>query len=278
MPIVMKKRVLLAVAVIASLFVASCGSRHFNYLNPTAVNLAICDIDSTVAALHGYEPKENPGVGYPSVEQPVQETYDTARKTWEEFKAKCFKQDYKGAYELYSDKEKQGDFLVFLRHSSARFQFDRDVLEPMFYEFEEESVADSLYLDVLSLEYMLESFTMKQSIGDTDYVPEEFPNLVADMGCFMSQRGRIDEALGLVDDFAYAVRVRTGSDARTNWAVTYLVATFYLNAGQKEDVIYTLKQYKEYSKEHIDMFADQDEYDFFMSEADKHIQSLDVNN
>lgn len=274
----MRKVLLKAAVILSLLFLASCGPSHFNYLNPTAVNLAICDIDSTVATLHGYEPKENPEVGYPGVEQPVQETYDAARKTWEEFKAKCFKQDYKGAYELYCDKEKQGDFLVFLRHSSARFQFDREVLEPMLYEFEEESVADSLYLDALTFEYILESFTMKQSIGDTDYVPEEFPNLIADMGCFLSQLGRIDEAMGLVDDFAYAVRVRTGSDARTNWAVTYLVATFYLNAGQKEDVIYTLEQYKEYAKEHIDMFADQEEYKFFMNEADKHIQSLDVNN
>ena len=251
----------------------SCTSSYKN-IDPSSINLAICDIDSTVAALHGFEPKENPDVGYPGVEQPVQETYDTARKTWEEFKAKCFKQDYKGAYKLYSDKEKQGDFLVFLRHSSARIQFDRYILGPLFYEYEEESVADSLYIDALSLEYALESFAMKQSIGNTDYIPEDLPALIFELGCLMSQTGRLDEALELIDDFTYAVRGKTGDEVLTKFATTYAISIFYVSADQMEDVVNTLEQYKEYSTEHIDMFKDQEEYEHYMMRAEDCIQSL----
>lgn len=260
-----------SVVLVALAFIAFACSPSYKYINPSSINLALCDIDSTVASLKGYGTKAYPELDSLGLGAPSQEAYDIAKNTWTQFETFCFKRDYKGAYGLFNEEEKPGDFLVYLKHSSARYKFDTDVLRPIIYEYEQEDVADSLYIKILETEYWLENGTMRLGAGN---IPDPYPVLVTEFGCLLSKVGRIDDAFGLLEDFAYAVKSLTGDLVFTYYKLTLLIADFHSAAGNVEAALKTLEDYKAYSAEHMSTFREEKEYKHYMSLVDKRMSEL----
>ena len=263
------------IVIITSFIAISCSQRpQYKYINPEEIKSAVHELDSLASTLYGYEPKENENLGHPGIDKPIQETYDTARVTWHSFATMINRKDYKGAYDVYNQADRKGDFMVFLKTSYMRYRFDSEVLRPLFYEYETKEKADSLYIDVLELEYLLEAYTMQLGAEKSGYIPEELPILIQELGDLQAINGNIDKSFGLVDDFAYAINGLTDNGAYANIMVALLVAGFYDSAGDREAAISTLEEYIEFTKDNMDEDRDAEEYEKYMNQARNAIQEL----
>ena len=266
-----------------AIVMTSCGQRvqplEYEVINPGDIKQAIEMIDSARLALTGFEPKEQ---GYqPNAYPfgvPTQETFDSATETWNTFVKLCQKDKFKKAYDLYNEDGKPGDFMICLKHSTNRYYFYRDVLRPMMYEFEDKDSADVKYLNLLKLEHDLGEDMMQNQLGNNDYIPETFPDLAFDLGVMLAERDRIDEALEMIGSFGYAVQGLYGNPAFTNFEITLYVAQVYYAAGDIEQAIETLEDYKKYTSEHRDQDRDPEEYDYYCSFVDGIIEDMSRQN
>ena len=280
----MNRKVLTAFAatVLAAGFLlsaASCKAKEeFKVIDPDSVNGVIAQIDSSLAALKGFEPDEAGfSDGLPASGAYSQATYDSARVTWKEFTRLCAVHKFKKAYELYYAEGRSGDFLVHLKTARNRYVFDSSVLWPLIAEFEtDKQVAVKKYIDAVELEYLLESATMATAKGDSDYIPELFPMLVKDLGNLLSISGRLDDALGLVDDYAYAIEGQYGNPAYTTYCTAILTAGFYNSADEYRKAIGALEGYIQYvsAPENRNPGTEPAEYEFYIAEVEKLIAQV----
>lgn len=146
------------------------------------------------------------------------------------------------------------------------------------YEFEPKDSADVKYLNLMKVEYYLGEDMMQNMVGNNDYIPETFPDLAFDLGVMLAERDRIDEALEMIGSFGYAVQGLYGNPAFTNFEITLYVAQVYYAAGDIEQAIETLEDYKKYTSEHKDPERDPEEYDYYCSLVDGIIEDMSSQN
>lgn len=268
---------------LAAIILTSCGQRvqttKYKVLDPVEIKQTIEMIDSARLSLVGFEPKEqeyrpeaNPfGV-------PTQELFDSAAVTWNTFVKLCQEDKFKEAYDLYKGDGKPGDFMVCLKNSTNLYCFYKDVLRPMMYEFEPKDSADVKYLSLLRLEYAMQDnvmkYSAKQTAGDTVIISRIFPELSWELGTMLAGRGQIDEALEMVESYAYSVYTIFGSLSFTSFNVAMYIANLYYAAGDNARAIETLEDYKEYTAEHKDTDRDPQEYDYYCSSVDREIERM----
>ena len=125
-----KNHIILAVASML-LITGACGTKRSVPESLIGVKDIVARLDSAVTAMHGLDPRDSSAI--------LQQTYDEARITWNEFKRHCDEDNYEEALTVYlgdgnDNKKNAGDFLVFLKHSSQRFVFFSQVLLPMMKE------------------------------------------------------------------------------------------------------------------------------------------------
>lgn len=246
---------------IAVLSFISCKRQEYKYIVPDAINYALYEIDSV-----------NNTVGIElQFYEVLQSTYDSARVVWDDFERLCHKCKYEKAYDMYQSEENENFFYVYLKESPTRYKFLQEVIWPMIFEFNEIDTARQKYIRALELEYVLESSIMKNTVGENVYVPERFLELVYELGTCNCLIGKIDYAMGLVDDFAFGLYVSTQNCAYVNKGLTVMVADFYSAYGDHEQSIKTLQDYKEYTSQHIDPNRDPLEYQEYFEEIDKYI-------
>ena len=144
------------------------------------------------------------------------------------------------------------------------------------YEFEPKDSADVKYLNLMKVEYYLFlcEYMMQNELGNIDYIPETFPDLAFDLGVILAERDRIDEALEMIGSFGYAVQGLYGNPAFTNFEITLYVAQVYNAAGDIEQAIETLEDYKEYTSGHKDPDREPEEYDHYRSVVDDAIEDI----
>ena len=142
------------------------------------------------------------------------------------------------------------------------------------YEFEPKDSADVKYLNLMKVEYYLGEDMMQNMVGNNDYIPDTFPDLAFDLGIMLAERDRIDEALEMIGCFGYAVQGLYGNPAFTNFEITLYVAQVYYAAGDIEQAIETLEDYKQYTSEHKDPNRDPEEYDYYCSLVDDAIDDM----
>lgn len=266
-------------ALLAIIFVTgitSCqGGKYkskYEVVNPNDLKLTLAKIDSARVSLVGFEPNEP---GYKPMnapfDKPTQETFDTAAVTWRTFVGLCEKDKFEEAYKFYKEDGNPGDFMVCLKHSTVRYHFYKDVLGPMMYEFEPKDSADVKYLALLKVEYYLGVFMMHCGAGDSDYIPETFPDVTVELGMMLAERNRIDEALEMLDDYAYAVNGLSGNPAFTNCNLALFEASLYYASGNNKQAIETLEGYKQFTSENKDPDKDPAEYDHYFKVIDEGI-------
>ena len=142
------------------------------------------------------------------------------------------------------------------------------------YEFEPKDSADVKYLNLMKVEYYLGEDMMQNMVGNNDYIPDTFPDLTFELGIMLAERDRIDEALEMIGCFGYAVQGLYGNSAFTNFEITLYVAQVYYAAGDIEQAIETLEDYKKYTSEHKDPERDPEEYDYYCSLVDDAIEDM----
>ncbi len=268
------------IACLLAIVLTSCGQRvkpaEFKVINPVGIKQTIEKIDSAKLALEllseqketGSQPDANPlGV-------PTQESFDSAAVTWGTFVRLCQEDRFKEAYDLYNEDGKYGDLIVSMQHPGNLYILCRDVLRPMMYEFEPKDSADVKYLNLMKVEYYLGEDMMQNELGNNDYIPETFPDLAFDLGVMLAERDRIDEALEMIGSFGYAVQGLYGNPAFTNFEITLYVAQVYYAAGDIEQAIEALEDYKKYTSEHKDPERDPEEYDYYCSLVDDAIEDM----
>lgn len=271
------------VVCLAAIIMTSCGQRvqttEYELLNPVEIKQAIALIDSARLSLVGFEPKEpecHPEANPFGV--PTQELFDSAAVTWNTFVKLCQEDKFKEAYDLYNRDGKPGDFMVCLKNSTNLYCFYKDVLRPMMYEFEPKDSADVKYLSLLRFEYAIQDIVMKYSAkrtaGDTVIISQIFPELSRELGMMLAGRGQIDEALEMVESYAYSVYKIFGSPSFTSFTVALYIANLYYAAGDIAQAIETLENYKEYTAEHKDPDRDQEEYESYCSFVDGMIERM----
>jgi hypothetical protein len=187
----------------------------------------------------------------------------------------CRNGKFKKAYVYYNEKDKIGDFIVCLKHSTPRYHFYTEVISPMIFEFEQRDSASVKYHYLLKLEFYLEEFTMQYGAGDSDYIPETFPLISNDLAVFLASLRNVDEALEIIDDYAYALNGIYGNPAYTNLCVAFFTASIYTNANDSDNAKKTLEKYIEYTSEHKDPGRDPSEYEYYISLVNRSLQEMD---
>ena len=271
-------------ACLLAIVLTSCGQRvkpaEFKVINPVGIKQTVEKIDSARLALELlYEQKQTgsqPDANTLGV--PTQESFDSAAVTWSTFVRLCQEDRFKEAYDLYNGDGKYADLIVSMQHPGNLYILCRDVLRPMMYEFEPKDSADVKYLNLMKVEYYLGEDMMQNMVGNYDYIPDTFPDLAFDLGIMLAERDRIDEALEMIGCFGYAVQGLYGNPAFTNFEITLYVAQVYYAAGDIEQAIETLEDYKKYTSEHKDPDRNPEEYDHYCSVVDGIIADMNGQN
>ena len=146
------------------------------------------------------------------------------------------------------------------------------------YEFEPKDSADVKYLSLLRFEYAMQDIVMKysakQTAGDTVIISRIFPELSSELGMMLAGRGQIDEALEMVESYAYSVYKIFGSLSFTSFNVALYIANLYYASGDIAQAIETLEDYKVYTAENNDPDRDPEEYEFYCSFVDGTIERM----
>ncbi len=246
---------------------------------------SVAQIDSAVNAMYGWEPRDSTynmavdtfvndvvreyKLARPDMEPSdtegnaiKQQTYDDARATWAEFKRLCDADKYKEALDFYygdssydSERKNVGDLLIYLKHSTHRFEFYTKVMKPLLLEYKDDDFVLEEYIKMLQLEKAMEDLTISMGDGDSGYVPEVYPHLLAALGTTLVTAGRMDEAQDLFDYFVEGVYRLTGDALFANYSGTYYVAQLYLQDNKPMWALGTWDNYKDYLKEHKEDYA-----------------------
>lgn len=249
-----------------------------------AIKATVAQIDSAVTAMYGWEPQdstynqsvdtlvsgiinryneEKPDFAPVGESEPAikQETYDTARLTWAEFKHLIDSDKYEEALDYYfadsdgGEGKNAGDFLVFLKHSTYRYTFDSKVLLPMMRELRGDTFAVDNYIDILHLEKAIEDASIAMNQLDEPYIPEVYPVVVKDLGLALAAAGKMEEALNLSGDLISAVYDITGSAIYANFFGTQYGAQLYAAENDNETAIALWDNFSSYLDEYQDDYT-----------------------
>ena len=241
------------------------------------IKVVVAQLDSSVNSLYGWEPQDstynhsvdtwvydvleqykkerpNADIGVRSEYAIDQKTYDEARVVWAEFKRLCDADMYKEALDLYegegsgSHEKNSGYFLVHLKHSTHRFVFFSQVLLPLMKEYRDLDYAFENYINVLQLEKAMEDLAFDMS-RDSSYFPEEYPNVVAELGFALTEMGRVQEAIDLVPDMIQGVFAVTGNALVANFNGTKFAAQIYYMIEQEDNSIAVFNHLQKYLEE-----------------------------
>lgn len=279
------KRVLLIIAL--AIPIVSCKTQNTVPESLKNIKRVVSQLDSAVTSMYGWEPKDSTynqsvdtlvsdmmnqynegrpdyvpiGESEPAIKQ---ETYDSSKLTWAEFKRLIDADQYEKALEFYfADKEGEdgknsGDFLVFLKHSSYRYQFDSDVLLPLMREFKGDTFAVDHYIDILHLEKALEDASIAMNQSDEPYIPEAYPYVVKDLGFALAASGRMKEALDLSGDLISAIYDITGSAIYANFFGTQYGAQLYVAEDDPESAIALWENFERYLDEYKEDYTSEE--------------------
>jgi len=251
----------------------SCTTRQlYSYLEPVTINKSLASIDSFLVDLSGYGPTEIVPEDYA---YPKQATIDAATQTWSTFVGLCKKNRFKDAYEFYSKDNNSGDFFVYMRHSSPRYQFISHVLSPMVLEYEPIDTAVTKLQGLLEMEFYLEEFTMKYGKADTSYIPESFPMVTTDLAAIYAKQGMVNEAFNLMEPFFCAVDGLHRDPAYTQFCLALFVSDIFSNSGNLDKARETLEYYKTYTQKNIDSIVDSNEIKHYFSIIDGALDEID---
>ena len=264
---------LLVILLLTSALTA-CGQGGYIPESISTVKEIVAHLDSTVTAMYGWEPRDSTynhsvdtlvaGImneynannqeykyqdgSIPAIEQ---QAYDKARTTWAEFKRLIDDGKYKEALDFYEGEnassrgKNSGDFLIFLKHSTHRYVFFSEVLQPLMQDYRGDDYAREEFINLLQLEKALEDASILMQADNTGYVPEVYPRVVRALGIALAESGKINEARELFYDLIDGVYGLTGSALLANFLASDYAEKLYLIEGDKEGALANWNRFKE---------------------------------
>lgn len=205
--------------------------------NLQGVKEIVVQLDSAVAAMPAWEPEDS-----------LYETADRAHDTWLEFTRLIEAEKYELALDFYQD-GKEGDFLVYLRHSTQRYMFFSQVLRPLMEEFKGEDYALEQYISNLQLEKAMEDFSIELQADGDGYIPEVYPFVIRDLGYGLVVTGKMEEAQKLFKDLIDGVYGLTGDALYANFIGTKYLAKLHILDGNNEWAVETWRNFKKFLEE-----------------------------
>ena len=193
--------------------------------------------------------------------------HDKGKAVWDRFLSLCRDGKYKAAYEYYKD-DHTGDIFVHLGHSAFRFAFESKILRPLLWEYEDDSVAIEKYINILKVEYYMEKLSVALGEGRNNYIPEQYPYVITELGYSLAEVGREEECLEMVEDLMYALYSQTGDAVSVNYMATVYVAGVYLILGEREKSVGYCQDFKDYLNAHVEDCGGKDIVDYYMNRID----------
>lgn len=169
-----------------------------------------------------------------------QEAFDQAKITWNKFKHFIDEDQYEEALDFCLGnedkmmKKRTGDFIIFLRHSTLRFEFFSQVLRPMMIEYRGLDFATEEYISYLHFEKANCDVIISLLTEFTDYFPEVYPNIITELGTALVSVGKIDEAMKMCGDLSNAIVLITGDVHYANFCVAGYAANLYVKDDQPD--------------------------------------------
>ncbi len=297
--------VIIELAALTALAVSaiSCGHRNGIPESLKGIKENVAQIDSAVNAMYGWEPRDSTfnhsvdtlvaGImneynandpeyqhlneSTPAIEQ---QAYDEARVTWGEFKRLIDADKYEDALNYYLGegddyiKKNSGDFLVYLKHSTQRFEFFSEVLRPLMQEYKGKDYALEEYINNLQLEKVLEDASIDLHAENTGYVPEVYPHVIRELGLALATSGKMDEAHELFYDLIDGVYGLTGSALFANYIASEYAEQLYLIEDDKDGAIANWNRFKEAIEQNKTDF-DTEEVEICLKRIAKKIEELE---
>lgn len=233
------------------------------------VKEAVFYLDSAARSLEGWHPTDSSSI----------DDIHAAEETWTTFKQLCENDEYEKALDFYletdagSQKKHFGDLIVFLKHSTNQFIFASDVLKPLLFEYCDKEVAYEELIMLLEFEKAMGDMMISINKDGNGYVPETYALLVRELGYAMAATGRAEEAMGLLDDFAFGVSQIVDSPLKVNFSIAVYMASVAMIEGDLEEAIQSWEDFKAYHLAHGDEY-DPDELDACLQQADDEIADI----
>lgn len=200
-----------------------------------------------------------------------QEDFYKGKVVWDRFVSLCRDGKYKAAYDYYKD-DHVGDIFVYLRHSAFRFAFESNILRPLLWEYEEESVAYDEYINILKTEYSLEKLSVALGEGKNNYIPEQYPYVITELGYSLAEVGREEESLEMVEDLMCALYSQTGDAVSVNYMTTVYVARVYMRAEERDKAVDCFQDFKDYLNANVEDCGGKDVVDCYMKRIDDFLE------
>lgn len=257
------------------LALSACSQKEkFNNIVPESIKSTLSQIDSTILTVYdGFALNDETFVPIePGILQ--DESNDSRRAIWNNFVNLCANDDFKAAYNLYCSEGVDEDIFMYLINPSWRYSIDKYVLKPMFYEYENEETALKKYIEVLEKEYTVESNLISESGDMNNNIPKVFQDVISELMYSLYFDERIDDAMSMIDDYAFALNGLSGNPAYTNFSITLLLDDLYEAAGDDEGALKLLEDYKVFTSENKDPGKDPEEYEIYITKIDEKISDI----
>lgn len=190
---------------------------------------------------------------------------DSANIAWTTFANLCKYKKYRKAYDYFTDKHNQGNLLVAMPHSTPRFRMISEVICPLMFEYKDRDTALEEYLDLVRLEYYMEQSTILLN-QDQGYIPEVYPNVIAELGAVLAASGKPEEALDLLQEYSDAIQSITGDYMYGRCLGTSYIVHIMRIVGDDEEIPQIVEILKEEIRESVPDNTE-GQQDFYMNYA-----------
>lgn len=135
------------------------------------------------------------------------ESTQKAYETWQEFTDFCRNGKYKEAYEFHSTSFNDVYILIYLRHSSNRYDFFSRVMKPLLLNYDRNGLAK--YIGILEIEMEMQEDSITYEDEEVTYLPETYPALLMELGTSYMENGQEDDAFSLIRAVDDAFTIQT---------------------------------------------------------------------
>lgn len=261
-----------------------------------AVKEAVLQLDSMSVYLQGWEPKDSTYVAfddsaleeliekeqpthpmYDSLDvasvHPTQEQYDKANEAWIIFKDLCIEDHYNEA--LANFYNAHNDLILFLKHSTLRYQFYHSVVLPLMIEYEGVESAIDNY--VIYLELQQSQAEVSIALGEVqgnNYVPEVYPNILMDLAECYTMEGDLERGMELISNIIASIHILTDDIMLANYTGTATGAKIQHMAGESHIARIIWKDYIQHLEDNYDLARSEEELEYYMEKAESNLNRL----
>lgn len=289
----------LYIIIITSIICSLTSCKQNSEIKPEllAVKEAVMHLDSMSIYLYGWEPNDSTSVPfddsaleeliekeqpthplYDSLDiasvHPTQVQYDKAEDAWNIFKDLCNNDHYDEA--LANFYNAHNDLLLFLKHSTLRYQFYLYVVFPLILEYEGFETALDKYIIYLELQQsQAEASIALGEIMGNNYMPEVYPDILMDLAEAYTMSGDLERGLGMITNIIDSIELLTNDIMLAEYSGIETMAKLYSYAGDNQTARMIWLDYRRQLPHNDNNIVEQDEeIEYYRTKATDHLMQL----